>query len=143
MTVPACCLALLLLTRPAARYQRQSSSSVSEAGMILLQVRIPIALACRSEVLGSLRQIMGETRAWPGCLNCHLCMDVEEGTLLVLMEEWADMQSLRDHVRSDSFRVVLSALDYASKPPEVRFDTIASSRGMEFILACRQAGAPS
>lgn len=107
--------------------------------MILLQARIPVTLAGRSEVLRSLRQIVGETRAWPGCRSCHLCTDIEERTLLVLMEEWADMQSLREHIRSDSFRVVLSALDCASDQPEVRFDTIASSMGMELIAVCRQA----
>jgi quinol monooxygenase YgiN len=106
--------------------------------MILLQARIPVALEYRPEVLRSLRRIVGETRARPGCLSCRLCTDVEERTLLLLMEEWADMQSLRDHVRSDGFKVVLSVLDCASGQPEVRFDTIASSMGMELITACRQ-----
>jgi quinol monooxygenase YgiN len=74
-------------------------------------------------------------------VSCQLYTDVEDDSRVVLLlEEWADVQSLRAHVRADSFRVVLSALEYACDRPEVQFDTVADSKGMEFITACRGCG---
>ena len=67
-------------------------------------------------------------------------MDIDDDNLLVLIEEWADMQSLRTHVGADIFKVVLAALDCASEEPEVRFDTVSDTRGMSFIDACRRHG---
>jgi hypothetical protein len=60
----------------------------------------------------------------------------------VLIEQWSDLQSLREHVRSENFRVVLSALDCASEQPEIRCDVIEKSMDMAFITASRQSGKP-
>ena len=57
-------------------------------------------------------------------------------------EEWTDVQSLRAHLRADNFRIVLAALESASNQPDVRFDIIGESRGMEFIALNRRQGAP-
>jgi hypothetical protein len=73
-------------------------------------------------------------------VSSQLCADVEDDHALAIIEEWADLHSLRMHLDSDSFRVVLSALDFSSSPPEVRFDTIDDSRGIAFITACRARG---
>lgn len=112
--------------------------------MMLFQARIKVPHNRVAEVLRSLRSIIDETRARPGCISCHLCIGAEtenDSPVLTLIQGWSDLQSLKDHVRSDNFRVVLSALDYASEPPEVRFDSVSDTRGMGFILACRQTGA--
>ena len=112
--------------------------------MVVLQTTIPVPLESRSEVLRSLRRILGETRAWPGCISCHLCADMDgESTSLVLIERWADLQSLSEHIRSANFRVVLSALDCAREQPEIRCDVIARTMGMSYIRACRQGGSAS
>lgn len=105
--------------------------------MIAFRARISLNPAQRPQVVCSLRRILAQTRVLPGCVCCQLCTDVEDANKLVLIEEWADVQSLRTHLRADSFRVVLSALDYAIDPPEVRIDTVAESRGMDFITLCR------
>jgi hypothetical protein len=54
-------------------------------------------------------------------------------------EEWVDEEALIAHLRADSARVLLSALDCASDPPEVRLDTLLATRGIEFIATCLNA----
>lgn len=110
--------------------------------MVVFRAQISLNPACRSQVIRSLRRILSQTRVLPGCVSCQLYADIEDDNRLVLIEEWADVQSLRAHVRADSFRVVLSALEYAVEPPEVRFDTLANTTGMEFITTCRECGKP-
>ena len=73
----------------------------------------------------------------PGCVSCHLYTDIEDDDMLVFVEQWADEQTLTDRLRSEGTRVLLSALDLACEVPEVRFDDIGGTRGMEFIAACR------
>lgn len=110
--------------------------------MIIFRVRLPLRAGCRPLVVRALRRTLGETRALAGCVSCQLCADVEDANRLVLLEVWSDIHSLRARLRQDDMRVVLSTLDYASAQPEVRFDTIARTQGMEFIAACRQADCP-
>lgn len=73
----------------------------------------------------------------PGCVSCLVCADLLEQGDVLLMQEWRDEQSLMDYLRSDNMRVVLSALEYSSDPPEVRFETVTEIKGLDFIAACR------
>jgi quinol monooxygenase YgiN len=108
--------------------------------MVVFQARICLSPAHRLRVVQSLSRILGPTRASPGCVSSQLCADVEDENALAIIEEWSDLHSLRMHLDSDFFRVVLSALDFSSSRPEVRFDTIADSKGIAFITACRASG---
>ncbi len=105
--------------------------------MVRFQAKIRVDPAHRTQVVRSLSRVLGPTRTLPGCVSCLLCSEFADENVLLLTEEWDDLDKLRAYVQADSFRVVLSALDYASQPPEVRFDTVTRTGGMEFIAACR------
>ena len=91
-------------------------------------------------VIGSLRRTLDQTRAVPGCLGSHILSDIDDGSDLRIVEDWSDMQTLRSHLRSPLFKVVLSALECTSDPPEVEFDVVSGKLGMDFILSCRVPG---
>jgi quinol monooxygenase YgiN len=105
--------------------------------VVLFRARISLSPATRTQVVQSLRRILGQTRALPGCINCQLCVDFEDENHIIWSEEWPDVQTLRSRLRADSFAVILSALESACEEPEVRFDTVSNSRGMAFIAECR------
>jgi quinol monooxygenase YgiN len=106
--------------------------------MISFTARFRVSVERRPQVVASLCGTLGPTRAMPGCVRCQLCLDVRDENALMYVEEWEDLRSLKAHVRSDRYRVVLSALDHACDAPELRFDTISECRGMEFIASCRK-----
>jgi quinol monooxygenase YgiN len=83
--------------------------------------------------------ILGPLRASAGCVNCNLYADIEDDNALLFAQEWIDEESLIDHLRAESARVLLSALDCATGPPEVRLDTLVDSEGIEFIAKCLDA----
>jgi quinol monooxygenase YgiN len=85
----------------------------------------------------SLARILGPLRTVCGCIACHLYVDLEDESVLMLAQEWADEESLAEHLRTDTARVLLSALDCASSPPDVRMDTVCETKGLEFIASCR------
>jgi quinol monooxygenase YgiN len=84
--------------------------------------------------------MLGPLRAAAGCLSCHLYADLEDSDVLLLAQEWVGGEELREHLRADNARVLLSALDYALDPPEVRLDRLTGSQGIEFIARCLDAG---
>ena len=104
--------------------------------MVLLRTRIRVDPAHRVKVVRSLSRILGPLRACAGCVSCHLYADLEDANVLLFAQEWVDGEELTDQLRADDARVLLSALDCATDPPEVRVDTLVDGEGMEFIARC-------
>jgi hypothetical protein len=53
-------------------------------------------------------------------------------------EFWRDEKHLQKHLRSEEFRNVLLVVEMAIKPPEIRFDRIAQSTGIDTIAEVRK-----
>jgi len=53
-------------------------------------------------------------------------------------EIWTDEKQFKKHLRSDEFRNVLLVVEMASKPPEIRFDRISQSAGIDAIENVRR-----
>jgi len=73
----------------------------------------------------------------PGCLSCHIYGDLQEKNVLMLKEIWRSEEDLDHHLRSEEFRNLLLILEMALEQPEIRFDTISSSTGIETIEKAR------
>jgi hypothetical protein len=54
-------------------------------------------------------------------------------------EVWRAEEDLDLHIRSDEYRNLLMVLEMALEQPEIRFDTISSSTGIETIEKIRKA----
>ena len=84
-----------------------------------------------------LRSMAEQCRDDPGCLSCHIYEDLQEKNVLMLEEVWRSEEDLDLHLRSDEYRNLLLVLEMALKQPEIRFDTISSSTGIETIEKAR------
>ena len=73
----------------------------------------------------------------PGCVSCHIYGDLQEKNVLMLKEIWRSEEDLDHHLRSEEFRNLLLILEMALEQPEIRFDTISSSTGIETIEKAR------
>ena len=105
--------------------------------MIQATVRMAIQSRKSGEALKILRSVVELCRDDPGCLSCHIYGDQEEKDVLVLEEVWRSKEDLDLHIRSDEYRNLLLVLEMALKQPEIRFDTISSSTGIETIEKAR------
>ena len=105
--------------------------------MLLLRLRFRVDALQRTKVVRSLARILGPLRTTCGCVGCHLYADLEDESVLMFTEEWEDEEALAAHLRTESARVLLSAIDCASDAPEVRLDTVRGTKGMEYIVSCR------
>jgi quinol monooxygenase YgiN len=87
------------------------------------------------ELLSTLRFLMGSTRLEPGC---HDCTAWAEPDLTVhYTESWATEADVRRRVRSRSFTSLLSVMECASEPPDVHFDFVTATRGLDFVAEVR------
>ena len=105
--------------------------------MILATIRMTIPPQKRGEALKILRSVAEQCRDDPGCLSCHIYEDLQENNVLMFEEVWRAEEDLDLHLRSDEYRKVLLVVEMALKQPEIRFDTISSSTGIETVEKAR------
>ena len=108
--------------------------------MILATLRIAIPLEKRGEALKILKSMVARNQAQPDCVFCRICEDALEDNVLQFEEMWRTEEELERHLRSDQYHRVLLVMEMALKHPEVRFDTVTSSRGIETIEQARGQG---
>ena len=101
--------------------------------MIVGMIRILPSPERRAEVLEIFQSIQGPVLAQPGCAGC--CIYEEQGLeqAVVLVERWESLEALATHVRSEAYRRILGAIELSYDPPEVRFDHVSTTEGMELI----------
>lgn len=55
-----------------------------------------------------------------GCIQYELCRDVDDPTVMAMIEAWEDQESLDAHIRSEHFQMIVPILHkFSSKPGEM------------------------
>jgi quinol monooxygenase YgiN len=108
-------------------------------GLTSMTVALTVEPTAREEIIAVLRSMVGATRAEPGCLKVELSRDVWDAQILYYREEWSSEDHLRRHLDTPVFGKLLTCLETASAPPEIRFDRIATRRGLDYITDLRDA----
>ena len=110
--------------------------------VIVGTLRILPAPHRRAEVLELFRVVQGPVRAQPGCAACHIYEEEGPERAVVLVERWESRAALEAHLRSETYRRILGAIELSGGPPEVRFDFVSATEGMDLIERSRaNAGA--
>jgi quinol monooxygenase YgiN len=108
--------------------------------MIVGTLRLRPASHRRADVLDIFRAVQGPVLALPGCTACHIYEEQGPEEAIVLVEIWNDQAALDEHLRSETYRRILGAMELSAEPPEVRFDTVSATEGMELIERLRNPG---
>jgi quinol monooxygenase YgiN len=108
-----------------------------EQHMILATIRMTIPSKKRVEALKILRSVAEKCRDEPGCLSSRIYEDLQENNVLMIEEVWRAENDMDIHIRSDEYRNLLLTLEMSVKQPEIRFNTISGSRGIEIIEKAR------
>jgi hypothetical protein len=53
------------------------------------------------------------------------------------LQEWSTNAALASYLRSDLYRTILAIMESASEPPELRFDMIGQTGGVEVVKVVR------
>ena len=107
--------------------------------MILASLRMKVSPRKRDEALRVLKTIAEENRMLPGCTSCRIYEDMQEDNVIMFEERWRSEAELEKHLQSEEYRKVLLAMDMALKHPEVRFNRVSATSGIETIEKARTA----
>lgn len=91
------------------------------------------------EILASVAE---RTRVRAGCLGIRIYKDTQDVHVIMVEELWKDRENLERHLRSDEYRRVLLVVEMALEKPEIRFDEVAQSSGLETIERARSPALP-
>jgi quinol monooxygenase YgiN len=105
--------------------------------MVRSTIRMLIPLEKHGEAVEILGSMIEQTQFEPGCISCRLYRGVEDALAIMLEELWMNEEDVQRHLRSDKYRKVLLVVELAAESPEIRFDTIEHSAGVERIEQAR------
>lgn len=109
--------------------------------MILVTLTLTPATGRRQEMIDVFWLIIGPIRAQPGCLSCGLYQEIGDGDQMLYMEAWETQGHLERHMRSSRYERLLAVMDASVQEPVLRYQTISSVTGLEYLEAVR-LGAP-
>jgi quinol monooxygenase YgiN len=106
--------------------------------MIVGTVRILPPPGRRADVLEVLRSVQSPVRAQPGCVACDIYEEHGPEAAIVFIERFESDEALNEHLRSDTYRRILGAIDLSGVSSDVRFDRVSFSEGIELIHRARE-----
>lgn len=84
-----------------------------------------------------LRSLIEPTRVETGCLSCGLYEDLHDENAYIWVEEWRTQEDLERHLNSPQYRKILAAFDMSAGQPDIRFDTVTQTKGLQLIEEAR------
>ena len=109
---------------------------------ILSTLKMIVQPERRSDLLETMRGMLEPARVERGCLSYRLYEDVENRNAFVLLEEWATQKDLESHIRTENQRRLLALIDLLSEQPELQFNTVSHTAGMDLIEDVLKTGGP-
>ena len=110
--------------------------------MILSTLRMIVRPERRRDLLETMRGMLEPSRVERGCLSYRLYEDVENRDAFILLEEWETQADLERHISKDSELQLLSLMDFLIEKPELRFNTVLHTAGMDLIEDVRKKDGP-
>ena len=107
--------------------------------MVLATIRLMIPPQKRDEALKILKSAAVQCGVTPSCLSCHVYADLQEANVLMFEERWRSQEDLERHLRSDEYYRVLLVVEMALEQPDIRFETISGSTGIETVEEARNS----
>jgi quinol monooxygenase YgiN len=105
--------------------------------MVHSTIRMVIPPEKRGEAVKILRSIVEQDRIQVGCLSSRIYADAEEDNTLMFEEIWRSEEDLKCHLQSEEYPKVLLVAEMALERPEIRFNVISSTTGIETIEKAR------
>jgi quinol monooxygenase YgiN len=106
-------------------------------GVVFSIIRLFPAARQRTQVLDLLRSIQDLTMPSAGCLGCWVSEQDYSQYHIRYVEQWESEEALHNHIRSDLYRRVLSAMELSKRQPEIVFYHADKSQGFELIEEVR------
>jgi quinol monooxygenase YgiN len=102
-------------------------------GTVHSTIRMLIPLNKQGEAFDILKAVCAQIQFNPNCISTHLYRGVDDVRAVMVEERWASDEHVMQHLRSAIYRRILLVIEMAEEPPEIFFDVVRRSTGMEKI----------
>ena len=119
------------------RYMNQRQTNHTEMVEVHSTIRMLIPLEKQSEALGILGAVCAKIQFDPNFISTHLYRGVDDVLAIMLEERWTSDEHMLQHLQSDAYHRILLVIEMAEEPPEIRFDRIMHTGGVETIEKAR------
>ncbi len=99
--------------------------------MILVVIRMKVLPEKYMELSQTIALLIGSIRTEKGCGRCDFCQNTEDQNELWLLEEWNTRENLKNHLKSEPFRVLRGAMNLLKEPYKMMFHTAFYPAGMD------------
>ena len=107
--------------------------------MITVTINMHVPPQKTKEFLQTMLFIIKSVREEPGCLSYHFYQDMEEENKFRLVGKWTRQEDMYTHLRSDTFSILLGAMNLLKEPPDIKFYVAScTASGMEPINMIRR-----
>ena len=97
--------------------------------MTLLIIRMNVFPEKRIELSQTISSLSVYTRMEKGCQRCDFCRSIEDENRFFLLEEWDTQENLKNHLKSEHFKVIRGAMNLLQEPYEKTFHTVFHPMG--------------
>jgi quinol monooxygenase YgiN len=104
--------------------------------MIQSSIKMKFSPEKCNEAVRTLHSIIDRISAERGCMGYEIFLD-SDSYVVVLEGRWRSEGDLERHLRSDEYKIILLVIEMAATPPDIRFDTVISTRGIDMIKDAR------
>ena len=106
--------------------------------MITVTISMEVPREKTREFLQTILLIIKSVRKEKGCLGCNFYHDMEVENKFRLVGKWAQEEDIRNHLRSDTFSVLLGSMNLLDESPDIRFYAASCvGSGVEAINVAR------
>jgi quinol monooxygenase YgiN len=90
-----------------------------------------------AEMIQTLQSLMLPLPAEPGFISCRLCQEADHDNTICYEEQWQTSQALDHQIRSNRYTRLLTLMDEATEPPDLRLNWVTEVKGLEYLEAVR------
>ena len=108
--------------------------------MVLSLIELTSTTGKRAEILELLRYCADGLVVKHGCLGSGVYEAGDQHETILYVERWKSAEEMHRHIQSNLYLGVLTAMDLASGPPDIRFYEVSDTKSMELIAALRSPG---
>ena len=112
---------------------KQRKENQLRMGMVRSTIRMLVPLDKQSEALDILGYVSAQVQYEPSCISSRLYRSVDDVRAIMVEELWTGNEGMLHHLRSEEYHRVLLAVEMAEEPPEIRFEEISHTSGLETI----------
>lgn len=115
----------------------QKQPHLTKTGTVRSSIRMLIPLNKQSEALEILEAAHARIQSNPNCISTHLYRGVDDVRAITVEERWASDEDLTQHLRSEVYHKILLVIEMSEEPPEIIFDIISKSAGIEKVVEAK------